>query len=439
MNTKLKPNPELFSCPQDLRSDTLVVSPVSSNASPRTFYLKNPALVSPPLISASEFVPRNLIVHLMRNKKDSALAIKFVPNRKYADGRSDEVTNMEGAIHTFVTPVVPAVMVGDYAYNYGHGVVKFGNEKGKREVRNVVFSASVQMDFEFGNVMLKLSRLQGTAVHGQDYVINDEWDILSAVEKQDQRLRLHYDDRLRKHMVYHLTKAHLLPARSEIDVRFCMNVDRSIVYLEELITTKEPNFIANIENTIYTRFTQLDKDVIVSLELLFNTAIHQARNEISALESICPQGYVYTYDPPSIFARMIEPSILNRLLILALKYLSHQSTFDNMKVFGFNDYADSKALSLVREALERQSDVVVCSKSDLFKGDGGLYDLEEVQRKNKDLGKGAMLVVHNNSDAFGQNIETEPGGGSLDGAIGANSSGAASLGRGRKDLVDWIF
>jgi len=50
-----------------------------------------------------------------------------------------------------------------------------------------------------------------------------------------------------------------------------------------------------------------------------------------------------------------------------------------------------------------------------------------------------MLVVHNNSDGFGQNIETEYALGSLDGAVGSNSSAAASLYRGREDLLDFIL
>lgn len=44
-----------------------------------------------------------------------------------------------------------------------------------------------------------------------------------------------------------------------------------------------------------------------------------------------------------------------------------------------------------------------------------------------------MLTV---IDGFGQNIESEWESGSMDGAIGANSSASASLFREREDLVD---
>lgn len=44
----------------------------------------------------------------------------------------------------------------------------------------------------------------------------------------------------------------------------------------------------------------------------------------------------------------------------------------------------------------------------------------------------AALVIHNNSDAFGQTIETE-GQSSMDGVIGVNSDAAVLLSRQRKD------
>lgn len=52
--------------------------------------------------------------------------------------------------------------------------------------------------------------------------------------------------------------------------------------------------------------------------------------------------------------------------------------------------------------------------------------------------KSAMSVIHNNSDGFGQNIETEAMTGSLDGAIGSSSSVAASLERSRGHLSNFI-
>jgi hypothetical protein len=439
MEIKLKQDPKLFGCPLDLRSDEIVLSPIPANKSPRKYYLENLPLVSPPLISISEFVPKSLVEHLMRKKKSSALGVKFRAKKGKAPGRLDEITNMEGAMHTFVTPIMPAAMVGDYLYRHGHGVVKFGDEKKMQRVRNVVLSASIHMDFELPEVMLAVSKLRGSETRGKDLIEDHDWDILSPEEKQDDKLRGLYDDKLHGHMIYHLTKDHQLPASGKIKPEFCMSVRKSIGYLEELITASDEGVMQQIESTMSMRFTKLANSNIVSLELLFNTAIHQVRNEISALESMCPQGYVYTYNPPSIFAQKFDATILNRLFILALKMVSYGNTFKNLRVFGFGDYADAAAVSLIKEALSKQAHVEVYSKDDLFQGYGGLYDLKEAGAKFEKAAKGAMLVVHNNSDAFGQNIETEASAGSLDGAIGANSSGAASVERGRDDLVNWIF
>lgn len=59
----------------------------------------------------------------MRRKKDTAIGVKFI-GRKIrsapASGtiKQDEITNMEGAMHTFVTPVVSRVeIIGDYRYD----------------------------------------------------------------------------------------------------------------------------------------------------------------------------------------------------------------------------------------------------------------------------------------------------------------------------------
>jgi hypothetical protein len=181
-------------------------------------------------------------------------------------------------------------------------------------------------------------------------------------------------------------------------------------------------------------FVELQNDHVVSLEMLFNTALHQVRNEFSALEVLCTSGYVYTYDPASIFAAEIGATLLNRLMIAGLRCLSDSSPLPHMRIFAFNDYADKAAPSLIVKALSRQKHVQVARKSDLFHGPDGKYDVQHHQKA-----VGAMLVVHNNSDAFGQNIETEGGFGSMDGAIGNNSTAAASLAREREDLLDNIL
>lgn len=352
---------------------------------------------------------------------------------------------VEGAIHTFITPIIGRCeMMGDYRFANGHGVVGFGSRldsKTQTQVmltRSVVMSASIHPDFEYRTVMLAVSKLDAKEVVGKDLLEEGSdgdapWEICSIQDKRDKQKRAAYDGRLRSHMVFHLTASHSLPARR--DVRDPMSVKEAVTFLKSVIKPE-----GNAEDQLVGKFMETYNDQIISLELLYNTAVQQVINEFSALEAMFPQGYVYTYDPASIFAREIGAEILNHLFLAAVKAVSNHNVFTNMKVFAINDYADKSLVDLANHALAAQatggvghnqieSSISCTGKSQVFNGRGGLYG---------DTVPGAMLVVHNNSDGFGQNIETE-GMSSLDGAIGVSSSAAASLERGREDLLDYIF
>ena len=150
---------------------------------------------------------------------------------------------------------------------------------------------------------------------------------------------------------------------------------------------------------------------ILSLEILFQVYVHQIRNEFSVLNPNAPQGYIYTIDPPWIFAKEIGRSeggvlILNRLQALAFRAVSSKGLFSNLKQLGFNDYDDKSMIELFKQILPN---VTISSKSALFDAAG-----------NYKGPQGLALVVHNNSDGFGQNIEWE-GPSSMDGVIGTYS------------------
>jgi hypothetical protein len=427
--------------PSDSRSDGLHVSDIHISNSFRSSYLStarnNPSIQPPPLISCSHFVPRDLVALLMRKKKDGALGVKFVANR------GDEVTNMEGAMHTFVTPVLPRCeMYGDYRFSRMHGIDKFGEQTqswgGKARyhtTRTVVLSDSIQMDFENREVMLKVCKLGAQAVIGRDLLMYPSWKILDSKAKQNTNLRNEYDEVLRQHMVYHLTQEHKLPSIDQASQYQILSTEEVIeIFENEALWQQHHQAIQSGR-----RFLRLHNNDIVSLELLFNTAVHQARNEVAALEVLCPQGYVYTYDPAAIFAAKIGPKILNRLMVRAILDLNKYHDFLNMRVFAFNDYADKCIIKLLDKKLYGQParKIMVVSKEELFRGPGGsagLYNVSHIKEA-----EGAMLVIHNNSDAFGQNIETESMSGSLDGAIGTSSSAAAGLDRSRKDLLDYCW
>ncbi|KAI9743363.1 MAG: hypothetical protein M1818_003209 [Claussenomyces sp. TS43310] len=429
------------------RSDAIHPSSIPANEKFRSCSLeavrpstrddKNPGdfIPPPPLMSCSAFVPRSLVELLMR-RKNGALGVKWL--------KGDDITNMEGAMHSFITPVISRCeIIGDCRYNPvfgGHSIDRFGDtlqrprtDGSKRKchlTRFVVLSASVQMDFENTKVMLSACMLEASETIGHDLSCDSAWVVLDKKAKQDDKQRRAYDESLRQHIIYHLTEARRLPARESVGD--LLDINETIQPLESFITTP-------IDNTdkLVGKFTGLDNGQLVSVEILFNTAVQQAKNELAALEVSCPQGYIYTYDPASIFARKIGAKMLNRLMFAALKHLSDHYKFENIRVFGFNSYADRGAISLLRSALRKQEHVIVTSKQDLFNGAGGaqgLYDVTHIPQA-----RGAMLVIHNNSDGFGQNIETEAMVGSLDGAIGSSSSAAASLERNRKDLLDFIW
>ena len=395
------------------RSDVLTVTNVPVGLDSRGWYLKDPSSVPPPCISSSEFVPGAMVEHLMRKKKNSALGVKFQAHKT----PHDEITNMEGALHTFVTPLVRAYLHGDYIYRGGHGMTRFPSVDGMQQARVVIVSAQIQPDFEGPNVLAALAALKEEPLSGSS--LPDGFVPPDAATKHIDTKRAAYDISLKRHMVQHLTQEARLPSIREAS----FEATSTVAILENFI---RPPFL--FLEPIVGNYVQLQSGPVLSLELLFNTAVHQLRNELSALEALCPQGYVYTSDPPSIFAREIGATILNRLQFAALKNLGAENTFSNMRAFAFNSYADPGAIDLLKAALSNQPHVLVVSKQDLFKGPRSTYAALPGT-------EGALLVIHNNSDAFGQNIETEWQSGSMDGAIGANSSAAASLKRDRVDLI----
>lgn len=368
----------------------------------------------PPLIGKSGFVSKKMVEHLMRHKKHSALGVKYVSG--------DQITNMEGALHTFVTPVSTILMTGDYTWVGQLQGKPFGNN----QIRKVILSAAIHPDFEYDTVMMPLVKVRNQAVMGE--VLKTD-DIPSAVLKKERGFRSQYEEQLLKHMIYHLLPTHRLPALNEIAPHQVMSQAETLDYLEELIerATEEQSssFRCEIapERQIQGKFMRIGGSVI-SLELLFQIYIHQVRNEFSILNANLPQGYVYTITPPSIFANAIGgAAMLNRLQALAFLALEQENLFSNLKVIGFNDYADKTMIPLLKKIFPN---VEVVNQIALFEEDGGYKGPQ-----------GLALVLHNNSDAFGQNIETE-GASSLDGVIGSYSNAASVLKRDRADLVDWI-
>lgn len=362
-----------------------------------------------PWIGRSDFVSDSMLQHLMRNKKDRALGVKYV--------LGDAITNMEGVLHTFVTPVCVILMTGDYKWE---GQLK-GKSFGNQLVRERILSAAIHPDFENSAVMMQVVKLRDEAVAGESLGSGEA--IPSAQEKSDGTFRSEYDAKIHRHLIYHLLPDQRLPALHEISLNQIMKRKETEAYLENLICSPQ------IGRGFQWKFMEIGESII-SLELLYNTYIHQFRNEFTLLQQVS-QGYVYTMNPPKIFAETIEgekgAAILNRLQALAFQALAPENLFSNLRVLGFCDYADKKMIPLLERVFPNTQ---VVPQNDLFQD--GQY------KGSQDLLRGLALVSHNNSDAFGQNIETEKAS-SLDGVIGLYSNAAVCLKRDRPDLLAHVI
>lgn len=409
-----------------VNSANVIHLPITANR--RDDFLQNQSYeTAPPVIAHSEFVPAELVIHLMTKKKKLALGKKFETDRVAYDAHTqgrDRITNMEAAMHTFVTPLAIVNMTGDYYYSGKHRVAKFDGNQG----RQVILSAAIQPDFECeGNnaVMLKVAEVTDMPVEGGQFI---RFTLPNLAEKHNLRIRQMYDECLQRHMTYYLTSSHRLPSKAEVAQMPVTHIKNQVTakkFLQRLM--KKP--AAEIAASVQDQFAVLNGHTI-SLEVLFNAYVHQLRNELTALERNTPQGYVYTIDPPAIFAtqlgRKLGVEILNRLQAAAFSYVRQSMPLGNMKTIAFNDYEDKTLISCLQKAMPNTA---VVSKASLFDATTHRYKGPQ----------GYALVLHNNSDGFGQNIQYELPEGSMDGALGSFSDAAVALRRERPDLLSRII
>ena len=382
---------------QKICSNTLI--PCKGMKNRKDFLGNKTHPLQPVVLSKSSFVPDTMVGHLMRDKRDTALGTKYLP--------STSISNMEGAMHSFVTPLCPITMTGDYTYANGHSAKPLGNNVG----RQVILSAAIQPDFECSGkdeVVMKIVEALDKPIVGMP------WN--ETLRSTDTPPSDEYEEQLQKHMIYHLTSEHQIPAKQDLQILTQSDLEQLVSNNSNCVDLIKHACVVVNGRTIY-------------LEAMFQFYVHQVRNEFSALNSLATQGYVYTIDPPAIFAQQIgikNVTILNRLQILAMQHLKqeNETLFSNLKIVGFNDYMDKTAIDYLKMVFP---DKEIVSKSSLFQGTQGLYSVD----------KPYALVLHNNSDAFGQNIETE-GPSSMDGVIGFYSDAACHLHRKRPDLLNNI-
>ncbi|BGP50263.1 hypothetical protein JCM10450v2_006179 [Rhodotorula kratochvilovae] len=429
---RLRPFPPAFPSLACHSADLVQTDVPYTCREPRAHFL-SPASISttpPPVIARSPFIPNALVEHLMRNKRDSAITTKYLPGTA--------ITNGEAALHSFVTALVPTTMCGDYAWQGGHSVIELGTTPDARHRlgRRVILSTALHQDFEDGQVAELFYAVEREVLEGRDISAYGPFRVPSVEEKDNNAARASYDLRLKRHAVHHLVRSRVLPALGDLPYP-PWSVAQATTLLKRHFATSpsEPT-----STTVQSRFLLLASGTVLSLEFLYVSYVASLSNELSKLEALCPAaqgGYAYTFSPPSIFARRLPPEFSTLLVLLALHELVLASSpapapaLPAMRLFALGAHTPALAalLPLARSALP--SHIALLTREQLFPPPGGTLVLPPSAER-------AALVLHNNSDAFGQNVQSEQAGGSLDGVLGAWGDASRGLRRERADLCHWV-
>jgi hypothetical protein len=425
-NLRRKVRPEVIEeplrpLPADISSDDLVETTVPKAKLPRNYWITNSKELMPPWIACSGFVPTAMVEFLMRCKKRTALGVKWK--------KGDKITNMEGAIHTFVTSIELAWLHGERGYNKGHTFTPYPPSGKFRSGRQVLVSNMIHQDFETDEVMMEVSALAKTKT-----TLTVDFDIPTTKEKQSDDIRDKYEDCLRRLLVYNLTADGELPS-IEIGSPSAMSRSQAKSFLANKVLKADcSNILERVRNKFFWMSSKSKKDTpLLSLEILVTTAFHQFRNEMDALEKICKhQGYIYTFSAPKIFIGEFGSTdgLMACIYAAGLKHYLQTTKLQKMRAFQVPE-VPGEWVSMMRTALAVAPKVRVMTKQEL-------YNNKDSADSYSPPYAGTMLVLHNCSDGFGQNIQYEVGAGSLDAIIGRFTSAAGSLLNDREDLVSMV-
>ncbi|KAI4755417.1 hypothetical protein E4T52_12551 [Aureobasidium sp. EXF-3400] len=407
--------------PADISSDDLVETTVPKAKLPRNYWITNNQDLMPPWIACSGFVPPAMIEFLMRCKKRTALGVKWK--------KGDKITNMEGAMHTFVTSIELAWLHGEKGYNKGHTFTPYLPSGKFRSGRQVLISNMIHQDFETDEVMMKVSALAKTKT-----TLTIEFDIPSTEEKQSDDIRNKYEDCLHRLLVYNLTADGELPSIEKGSDSAMSRAQAKSFLADKVLTVSCSDVLEKVRNTFFWMKVKSKKDnPLLSLEILVTTAYHQFRNEMDALEEICKhQGYIYTFSAPKIFIGEFGSTdgLMACIYAAGLKHYLQTTKLQKMRVFQLPE-VPGEWVSMMKAALAVAPKVRVMTKQEL-------YSSKDPSDSYSPPYAGTMLVLHNCSDGFGQNIQYEVGAGSLDAIIGRFTSAAGSLLNDREDLVSMV-
>jgi hypothetical protein len=425
-NLRRKTRPEVIEhplrpLPANISSDKLVETTVPKAKSPRNYWIMNSKELMPPWISCSGFVPPAMVEFLMRCKKRTALGVKWV--------KGDKITNMEGAMHTFVTSIELAWLHGEKGYNKGRTFTPYPPSGKFRSGRQVLISNMIHQDFETEEVMMEVSALAKTKT-----TLTVDFEIPTTKEKKLNDVRDKYDDCLRRLLVYNLTADRELPSIEKGSPSAMSRSQAKSFLANKVLKSDCSDVLDRVRNKFFWMDPKPKKDTpLLSLEILITTAYHQFRNEMDALERICKhQGYIYTFSAPKIFIGEFGSTdgLVACIYAAGLKHYLQTTKVQKMRVFQMPE-VPGEWVSMMRTALEVAPRVRVITEQEL-------YSNKDPSDSYSPPYAGTMLVLHNCSDGFGQNIQYEVGAGSLDAIIGRFTSAAGSLLNDRENLVSMV-
>lgn len=167
----------------------------------------------------------------------------------------------------------------------------------------------------------KFASIKVKAMKGKEYTFPEE-DFMNP----------DHEDSLSRHLVYHLTKEHRLPGKSE--VKLFESYDKTMLELKPLLESDMS--VDAIQTHLKNEVICNNDKTMLSLEVIFNILLHQLRNAAKILEETVPQGYVYGL--PSFDRPKKSREIYNFLLILALKCVQKESPLNHMKSVIYDKY-----------------------------------------------------------------------------------------------------
>jgi hypothetical protein len=391
---------------------------------PRDLFLENankPEADAPPpsTLVLSNAVHPALPEHLVLDKRESAEGTKFRSKDE------NPITNGEAVVAQTQVRFIVAESAAHIAHTHGFTMHPNG------QTTTIVESLTIHPDYEKAGkkdaVMANFTRVEDTAKEGKPLPMG--FQPLSAEDKKDEAKRTKYDDQLIADQIYHMTESGRIPARDKIQAH---NINKADILQEQLENLLAADMsVSFIKDSFKDKFIQLEDGTIHALEPLFGMYVHQVAAEFSGLESMLPQGYVYTMDPPKIFAESFDNNaqLLTRMQFLAMQLVFKNSPPDNLKVIGFNSFNDEGATDLLKHVVPKG--VAVKEKI----GDDGIFKETktkgakgiEVSSYQYQIQDTYALVVHSNHDAFGNNLRHEKIGKSLEGTVGALTSAGVSI------------